>query len=335
MDELICKKCGAKNINSASFCQECGENLKDNDSSIKNAKGISNAEINRKFNAKMNELYPDRMQRKKNEEKNKQDKYSNKYLNHLKKSWDAQNERSKFLVFLLIFIVGIGIVGAVASAIGPKATGLTMDNYYPYIGNNTTYILSGTTEANATVHISSYDLKLNDSVINADNSGRFEYFINMPIDINGATVYVTSTVPSKKTGYGTVVIKRTYQNNTPLSANTTSPSSAESESQYKDSCKYISFKELEKNPDKYKYQRVKYSGKVIQIMESYGSTDIRMDVNDNFGDTIYVTYDGTTPAVEDNAITVYGEVIGSYTYISTANYKITLPEIRAKYIDMQ
>ncbi|MGC9517930.1 MAG: hypothetical protein ACP5C3_09580 [Methanomicrobiales archaeon] len=107
----------------------------------------------------------------------------------------------------------------------------------------------------------------------------------------------------------------------------------ETESEYKASCKVISFKELNKNPDGHAGERVKVSGRVIQIMEGYG-TDIRMDVNDNYGDTVYVTYDRTTSALEDSYITVYGEVYGSYTYESQAGWQITLPMIQAKYVEV-
>jgi hypothetical protein len=69
-------------------------------------------------------------------------------------------------------------------------------------------------------------------------------------------------------------------------------------------------------------------------MENYGLTEIRMDVNNNYGDTIYVTYDETTSAVEEDTITVYGEVYGSYTYESQAGWQITLPKIEAKYINV-
>ena len=113
---------------------------------------------------------------------------------------------------------------------------------------------------------------------------------------------------------------------------TPTPTPVESESEYKASCKSISFDELNKNPNGHAGERVKLTGTVVQIMESYGSTDIRMDVNDNFGDTVYVTYDGTTSALDDDSITIWGEVYGSYTYESQANYQITLPRITAKYI---
>ena len=52
-------------------------------------------------------------------------------------------------------------------------------------------------------------------------------------------------------------------------------------------------------------------------------------------DTIYATLAGTTPAVTDSIVAIYGTIAGSYTYTSTANYKITLPRIDAKYVDVQ
>lgn len=112
----------------------------------------------------------------------------------------------------------------------------------------------------------------------------------------------------------------------------TTPVSAETETEYKASCKKISFKQLDKNPDAHTGERVKLSGQIVQIMENSGYSEIRMDVNDNFGDTVYITYLGTTPAVEDDMITIYGEVTGSYTYESQAGWTVTLPEISAKYI---
>jgi hypothetical protein len=98
------------------------------------------------------------------------------------------------------------------------------------------------------------------------------------------------------------------------------------------------FAHLNKNPDGYAGTRCKYKGKVVQVMESGGTTDIRMDITPaGYGvwtDTIYVNFIGTTPAVEESIIVVYGTIKGGYTYTSQANYKITLPLIEAKYIDV-
>ncbi|QHT48013.1 hypothetical protein M662_16500 [Bacillus sp. SB49] len=106
----------------------------------------------------------------------------------------------------------------------------------------------------------------------------------------------------------------------------------------KDNAKDIRFKELDKNPDKYSGDFLKYQGEIIQIMEDETSTVIRLAVTkDSYGydynDVVYVTFDDTTPFVEEDIVTVYGTVSGSYTYESTAGHQITLPAMEAEVIE--
>ncbi len=110
--------------------------------------------------------------------------------------------------------------------------------------------------------------------------------------------------------------------------------------QYKASCPAgPPYPNLNKNPEAFAGTRCRYRGKAVQVMESGGKTDIRMDITPRgygwWKDTIYVVYDGTTPAVEDSILVVYGEITGSHTYTSVAGFTITLPQIKAKYIDVQ
>ncbi|RBQ23681.1 hypothetical protein ALNOE001_07370 [Candidatus Methanobinarius endosymbioticus] len=69
-------------------------------------------------------------------------------------------------------------------------------------------------------------------------------------------------------------------------------------------------------------------------MESGGATDIRLTLDGSYGDIIYITYTGTTEAVEGDVITVYGTVYGTYTYTSQVNYQISLPRIDGKCITL-
>ncbi|HFK1499682.1 tcdA-E operon negative regulator [Bacillus sp. UMTAT18] len=106
----------------------------------------------------------------------------------------------------------------------------------------------------------------------------------------------------------------------------------------KQEAKQIRYAELKKNPDKFKMEFVKYQGEILQIMESGSSTVIRLAVTKeaygyNFNDIVYVTYDGTTQFVDKDVVTVYGRVMGSHTYESTAGYQITLPHIEAQIIE--
>lgn len=107
---------------------------------------------------------------------------------------------------------------------------------------------------------------------------------------------------------------------------------SESEESYKTSCRSdITFGQLDANPYTYKGERVTYQGTVLQVLEYYEETYYRIDIDS--GDTIYVTYGGTTNIVKGDAIQIWGEVLGSYTYTSRAGWEITLPSIGAAYIE--
>lgn len=98
------------------------------------------------------------------------------------------------------------------------------------------------------------------------------------------------------------------------------------------------YKELVKNPDKFKGQNVKYTGKVAQIQEDQsGQGFIRLSVTDNgydyWSDEIYVTYTDSTDVVADDLVTVYGILTGGVTYMSMANYQITIPGMEAVSIE--
>lgn len=180
--------------------------------------------------------------------------------------------------------------------------------------------LEGTTEPGATV-----ELKQGDRVIDSkevDSEGKFQFSVKSNED-------KSFTVTSKKEGFksetATVEVKRVL-------------SAAEKKARYKKSCKTIPYKHLKKNLDKYAGRRYKARGQILQIMEDFNRTEMRIAVTrDSWGwnidDVIYVTYDGTTDFVEEDVVTVYGEITGSYSYTSVAGWQITVPGVKAKYIE--
>lgn len=98
--------------------------------------------------------------------------------------------------------------------------------------------------------------------------------------------------------------------------------------------KTISFKQLNKDPDSFKGTPVKFTGQVVQIQESGGQGVIRLAVTKesygwSFSDIIYVNYTGHNDYIENDILTVYGILQGSYTYTSQANFQITLPSMEA------
>lgn len=106
-----------------------------------------------------------------------------------------------------------------------------------------------------------------------------------------------------------------------------------SEKDFKAQCKEIEFNQVNKNADKYKGEKFKATGQIIQIMEDDNGGQMRLALGDYSSDVVYVTYEGNNKFVEDDYVTVYGYYDGEYTYESTIGASVTLPKIDAKYID--
>ena len=114
------------------------------------------------------------------------------------------------------------------------------------------------------------------------------------------------------------------------------------EQAYKDSCKEYTYKEIARNPDKVKNERAKLKGKVVQVLESGNTVELRVNITPKgygyYDDTVYVYYyrmDETEDRIlEDDIVTVYGRLNGLKTYTSVLKSEITLPEIVAEYIDI-
>ena len=117
---------------------------------------------------------------------------------------------------------------------------------------------------------------------------------------------------------------------------------------YKNNCKTLSFKDLSRNPDKHKGEKLKYTGKVIQVQEDEHwlddktTVDLRINVTkDEYGlwdDTIYATVELPKNAdriLEDDIITIWGECDGKYSYTSVLGSDVTLPKINIEYYSIK
>lgn len=118
----------------------------------------------------------------------------------------------------------------------------------------------------------------------------------------------------------------------------------------------ITFSNLNREPDNYKGQKVKFYGRVLQVLEGKNEVDIRLATKkfsignsyssgssslDNLSymeDIVYAYYDPKTSnyrILEGDMITIYGIAKGLYTYTSTENIQITLPLIEVEKIDLK
>lgn len=113
------------------------------------------------------------------------------------------------------------------------------------------------------------------------------------------------------------------------------------------SCAEYSYTDIARTPDNYKGKNAKFFGEVVQVSEGIlNSVTLRVGVSctkyqyiEGYScpDIIYVTYvykEGEPRILEDDMITLYGTINGLTSYTSVLGAKITIPEMTAKYIDI-
>jgi hypothetical protein len=118
------------------------------------------------------------------------------------------------------------------------------------------------------------------------------------------------------------------------------PLTGDALTKYEASCIVISFQDLNSSLNKYNGQHFKFTGQIVQITENNGVTDIVLAITPINGgwsptDLIFVTYNAKTTFNVGDAINVYGDVSGSYTYISAALGELNIPKITARYIELE
>jgi hypothetical protein len=117
-----------------------------------------------------------------------------------------------------------------------------------------------------------------------------------------------------------------------------------SQKDYKSECESIDYKTLARNPEKYKGNKYKLTGQVVQVQEpTNGDTvELRVDITKNkygnWENTIYATVEipkGNDRILEDDVITFWGECEGLYSYSSVLDNKVSLPKINIKYFEIK
>ena len=98
----------------------------------------------------------------------------------------------------------------------------------------------------------------------------------------------------------------------------------------------ITYDQLARTPDKYKNEKVKFSGKVIQVVEDESMITLRMAINSDYDKVILLAYNPdivSSRVLKDDNITIYGVSDGVYTYESTLGGNITIPLVIVDKID--
>ena len=99
----------------------------------------------------------------------------------------------------------------------------------------------------------------------------------------------------------------------------------------------ITYSQLSRTPDDYIGEKVKFSGKVLQVSEGLFSNMIRLGVDGSYDNVLYLTVPtGITEKriLEDDYITIYGVSEGITTYTTVLGASISIPEISVDKVDM-
>jgi hypothetical protein len=117
------------------------------------------------------------------------------------------------------------------------------------------------------------------------------------------------------------------------------PLTGDALAKYESSCSVISFQDLNNNLNKYNGHHLKFTGQVVQINENNGVTNMILSVTPVNGgwsstDLIFVSYNAKTTFNIGDIVNVYGDVSGSYNYISVSLGEFKIPKITARYIEL-
>lgn len=93
----------------------------------------------------------------------------------------------------------------------------------------------------------------------------------------------------------------------------------------------ITYNQLARTPDDLKYKKVKFSGKVIQVMEGSDDMSYRLAVGGNYNSVLYLNVPSELVSnnriLEKDYITIFGTSAGTITYESSMSGNITIPAV--------
>jgi len=99
----------------------------------------------------------------------------------------------------------------------------------------------------------------------------------------------------------------------------------------------ITYKQLARTPDDYIGEKVKFTGKIIQVIEGDKAVALRVAINNNYDMIAYCMFDPKIISyhlLDNDKITLYGTSTGLYSYQSTGAGTITIPSILIEKLEL-
>lgn len=99
----------------------------------------------------------------------------------------------------------------------------------------------------------------------------------------------------------------------------------------------ITYENLARTPKEYTAKKVKFVGKVVQVIEDDKITELRVAINNDHDTVVYcivptsILHD--THILEDDSVVIYGISSGLKSYESTMGGRITIPSLVITHVD--
>lgn len=97
------------------------------------------------------------------------------------------------------------------------------------------------------------------------------------------------------------------------------------------------YDQLARTPDDFILEKVKFYGKVVQVMEGNDTTAVRLAVDDNYDSIMYCEIPKelieNNRILDDDYVTFSGTSFGLFTYSSTMGGEITIPSMIVDIVD--
>lgn len=176
-------------------------------------------------------------------------------------------------------------------------------------------------------------------------NGRFSTTVKLP-SVGTNLIQVRSTAPGHDANYFSREVDRkrsaaelaAIRERRRLARERREQARIQREATFKANAITIPFNQLNKSPERYAGDKVKYTGQIFQIQEapSGGGLMLLSVTNEGYdfwSDQVWVNYEGRVQGAEEDIVTVYGTVIGSKSYDTQIGGERSVPELQARYID--
>ncbi len=100
----------------------------------------------------------------------------------------------------------------------------------------------------------------------------------------------------------------------------------------------LNYKANSRDPEAYTGKKIKFSGKIVQVMEDEGYAVFRIATKGSYDNVVYAIYvipENYKRFLEDDKVTVYATSTGIYTYESVMGGSITIPSCLIDRIEMK